>query len=558
MKKHIRRHIRKKLKTVKEREDELPPVEWKQEDHVTESEALSFINEKLFSKQLDLKDFICNHYEASVPLLLRSNSSKRFSFLLDDVNELAQFISDKKKMLYARKDVRFTKIDEKDDALLDATPEESVSVTMQMVQNYIEEGCAVHFQNLDLFSQKIANCLRMIDIWWKGQGGSFVSVSFCPKGVAAYPPYSEPNDTFLLQVQGRQKVILYRPFKSEKNTFPYFHHGSNPITVFEIEEVDTTGDCEREVFLEPGDLLYKPAGYIAYCEADSNSLSMSIALPNHISLLEYMNLMLSKTMSKLGIKSRILPHAPIPDTNKPADIFGYNLKTNVSLVLNECLNNQEEILEKLKWRCTYGRIHFNVYNWIMQYDLISMLNKNGGLVKLSNFLPQEVANRIYRTLESLNDDEWVLAEATDDQKQNNIAHAFMISRLFPNHDPIFNIFRQLLPNCENSFSAGRYTKSHYISPHDDRQFTEIDGNIYSRTIALIYYLTPDWKKENGGALVDIGGDQTYIPEYNSLIAFKVPRWHEVEPCVTDKPRYSIFGWYLQLGQLYELNTGSYE
>jgi hypothetical protein len=271
-----------------------------------------------------------------------------------------------------------------------------------------------------------------------------------------------------------------------------------------------------------------------------------------------MNLMLSKTMSKLGIKSRILPHAPIPDTNKPADIFGYNLKTNVSLVLNECLNNQEEILEKLKWRCTYGRIHFNVYNWIMQYDLISMLNKNGGLVKLSNFLPQEVANRIYRTLESLNDDEWVLAEATDDQKQNNIAHAFMISRLFPNHDPIFNIFRQLLPNCENSFSAGRYTKSHYISPHDDRQFTEIDGNIYSRTIALIYYLTPDWKKENGGALVDIEGDQTYIPEYNSLIAFKVPRWHEVEPCVTDKPRYSIFGWYLQLGQLYELNTGSYE
>lgn len=44
-----------------------------------------------------------------------------------------------------------------------------------------------------------------------------------------------------------------------------------------------------------------------------------------------------------------------------------------------------------------------------------------------------------------------------------------------------------------------------------------DGNIVtcSRDVALIVYLTKDWKEEYGGLLVDLeaqGGSKTYVPE----------------------------------------------
>ena len=75
---------------------------------------------------------------------------------------------------------------------------------------------------------------------------------------------------------------------------------------------------------------------------------------------------------------------------------------------------------------------------------------------------------------------------------------------------------------------------------------------YSRDIAVIYYLTKDWKREMGGILVDMETNRKYVPEFNSLIAFNVPRFHEVQALTTDRPRYSIFGWFLSSGILYEV------
>jgi len=45
--------------------------------------------------------------------------------------------------------------------------------------------------------------------------------------------------------------------------------------------------------------------------------------------------------------------------------------------------------------------------------------------------------------------------------------------------------------------------------------------------------------------VDIDGKKCYVPEFNSLIAFVVPRNHEVTEMKTDKARFSIFGWFLR-------------
>jgi len=114
-----------------------------------------------------------------------------------------------------------------------------------------------------------------------------------------------------------------------------------------------------------------------------------------------------------------------------------------------------------------------------------------------------------------------------------------------------------MPENLATFSAGKYEKSHHIAPHDDRAYTDVlmDGGKKvkcSREIAVIYYLTKGWTEEMGGTLVDIPTKNRYVPEFNSLIAFTIPRFHEVEAVIADRPRYSLFGWFLQEGILYDL------
>jgi hypothetical protein len=100
-------------------------------------------------------------------------------------------------------------------------------------------------------------------------------------------------------------------------------------------------------------------------------------------------------------------------------------------------------------------------------------------------------------------------------------------------------------------------------------------------------LTPTVRRHqhHAGLLEDLEGGKTYVPEFNSVVAFNVPRDHVVTPVTgnrfvrahtislshavsrlarrdrtharthasrTHRPRYSIFGWMLRKGRLYEL------
>jgi len=247
---------------------------------------------------------------------------------------------------------------------------------------------------------------------------------------------------------------------------------------------------------------------------------------------------------------------------------------------NDILSAALELLPKsvgpFGARATLRADHFNLNQWIdSKYGLQkveALLKKSKGLVKLRNFLPEPVAKRVLATLQAIKEEEWVwisfcvwcdrltklgqaVTAAYEDPAQNNIDHHFRSSKSFANADAIFSMFKSVAPDLESSFSAGRYTTSHYIAPHDDKAYKQIGDQIYSRHIALIYYLTPDWKEEHGGALLDMEGKQEYVPEFNSCVLFSVPRWHEVKPVkAADKQRLSIFGWFLKPGKSYELNT----
>jgi len=175
---------------------------------------------------------------------------------------------------------------------------------------------------------------------------------------------------------------------------------------------------------------------------------------------------------------------------------------------------------------------------------LKLLEENKGLVKLSNFLPPLIAERIAQVLSDIREDQWLPTESEQDYENNNIAHSFVSCKEFSHSQNIFSIFHRLLPK-ETTISAARYTQGHFIAPHDDKALKTINDIVYEREIAFIYYLTPNWSLSEGGTLIDIDGKQSYVPEFNSLIAFVVPRNHEVTVMKTDRPRFSIFGWFLR-------------
>ena len=100
--------------------------------------------------------------------------------------------------------------------------------------------------------------------------------------------------------------------------------------------------------------------------------------------------------------------------------------------------------------------------------------------------------------------------------------------------------RRLVPRLQ----LGRYGRGDHIVKHDDAAVVDIDGVPHERRIALVYYLTgePMWDASLGGLFVDHASGRRLAPVHNTLVAFRVPRLHEVTKVTGDRSRYSIFGW----------------
>ena len=90
----------------------------------------------------------------------------------------------------------------------------------------------------------------------------------------------------------------------------------------------------------------------------------------------------------------------------------------------------------------------------------------------------------------------------------------------------------------HSMGAGDFLKEH-------------DDNNRNRRLALVLYLSPDWKSEFGGGLhisTPCGEESIVVPEYNSIVAFDTlaGTTHFVEPisgAAGQDRRVTIGGWY---------------
>ncbi|CAJ1400830.1 unnamed protein product [Effrenium voratum] len=161
-------------------------------------------------------------------------------------------------------------------------------------------------------------------------------------------------------------------------------------------------------------------------------------------------------------------------------------------------------------------------------DLRTLLLERGGLLRVSNFFPQEQADRCLATLQSVS---W-----TESSSGLYEGHGDSAKHWFYRYDGELEVaarLRSLCPELFSSFQAARYDAGGNLAAHDDSNYFAIArtdrnttarypaGAVVFRKIALIYYLTKDWREDYGGALLDLHSSEAkcLVPRFNSAVAF---------------------------------------
>jgi hypothetical protein len=97
-------------------------------------------------------------------------------------------------------------------------------------------------------------------------------------------------------------------------------------------------------------------------------------------------------------------------------------------------DGRSHLLGKRKRTPNYKKDPTNFQEWLEdpdkvlrhmeKYNLHKMIEKNDGIVKISNFLPTWVADGALNMIENIKDEDWNKTEANHDKTHNNIEHKF--------------------------------------------------------------------------------------------------------------------------------------
>ena len=191
-------------------------------------------------------------------------------------------------------------------------------------------------------------------------------------------------------------------------------------------------------------------------------------------------------------------------------------------------------------------------------DLRSILLEHGGLIRVSDFLPEEEAEEALKRLKALEESVWA-ESSSNAYKEGDSAQGARHNFFRYDGDQLENVIgklRAMAPDDFPSFQAAMYRKGGNLAAHDDSNYFVVEkadknqterfpaGSLLFRKVAVIYYLTKDWQEDFGGALMDLHQDRFFYPRFNSMVAFLVPRLHQVQELMPGSPsRFSIFGWF---------------
>lgn len=114
-------------------------------------------------------------------------------------------------------------------------------------------------------------------------------------------------------------------------------------------------------------------------------------------------------------------------------------------------------------------------------------------------------------------------------------------------EEITGIKNQVPDRSRHAGGISSLCKGYYINPHLDNSH-DADKKLY-RTVNALYYVSPNWRLENGGnyELWDISvTNRIIVPSlFNRLLVMETNRtsWHAVNPVLCEAPRCCLFNYY---------------
>lgn len=128
-----------------------------------------------------------------------------------------------------------------------------------------------------------------------------------------------------------------------------------------------------------------------------------------------------------------------------------------------------------------------------------------------------------------------------------VHHAIQDPRVIACIENITGIPHQLPDHSRLAGGVSSLLKGYYINPHLDTSH-DVDKQHY-RVLNMLYYVSPDWKLENGGNYElwdkNVENKITIPCHFNRLLVMETNQtsWHAVSPVLVKAPRRCIFNYY---------------
>ena len=176
---------------------------------------------------------------------------------------------------------------------------------------------------------------------------------------------------------------------------------------------------------------------------------------------------------------------------------------------------------------------------------------------LDDFLPIELANSIYQTFPNV--ESMRLMKSFREQKytsknfddfnplMRDITFAIQDPRVVAVVERITGIKNQLPDKHLYAGGLSAMCKGHFLGPHIDNSHDGDKKNY--RTLNLLYYISPDWERDNGGNLElwdkQVRRHVTIDSRYNRLAIMETNpwSWHSVSEVKVDRNRCCVSNYY---------------
>ena len=177
---------------------------------------------------------------------------------------------------------------------------------------------------------------------------------------------------------------------------------------------------------------------------------------------------------------------------------------------------------------------------------------------LDNLLPTQIAEKVYSKFPKPNYMHLLSSPGKIKLKYSHLKNthsllqdinaAIQDPRVVAAIEEITTIKNQIPDTSQYAGGISTLLKGYYINPHLDNSHNVEKTNQY-RTVNLLYYVSPNWREENGGnyELWDTNVEnRILVPSFfNRLVVMETNRtsWHAVNPVCCEAPRCCVFNYF---------------